>query len=368
MPPSRTGAISADGGGEAIPQVAQGRICDFFRKNLARDALGSYYGRMTIPRTVYKGHGTANDFVVYADPDGVFKPTDAEIRFLCDRHRGLGGDGLLRLVPTRLSETIPAVTSTEAQRLIDEGAEWFMDYYNADGSIAEMCGNGSRVITLFAQMLGIAPKSAEGTFALATRAGVKRLTSLGKVDGLGEHVFQVDMGAWKIGERDKYRVVLDGTDGSVRGTFVDIGNPHIVCLVDDLVGVSGGVDTDFPGVEALDLSHPPRVSPPLEHGQNVEFVRIERVVPDGGSAFMRVSERGVGETLSCGTGLCATGVLLSSITDVNNWMIRVHGVVVKVVVSDDKVVITGDAKIVGTFTFTGEPSEYTDARGIEFAD
>lgn len=306
-----------------------------------------------IPRTVYKGHGTANDFVIYADEKGTLAPTERQIRFLCDRHRGIGADGVLRLVPT-VSGTIPGVTGEEAARMADEGAEWFMDYYNADGSLAEMCGNGSRVIALFALQRGLWK---EETFALATRAGVKHLTFLGAVEGLGRKVMRVDMGAWHRGESDAHEVRIPGMAGKVKGTFVDMGNPHIVCLVDDLTGAVGGIDTELPGVEALDLTRPPLVDPPLPQGQNVEFVRIERVTDDEGFAYMRVNERGVGETLSCGTGLCATGVVLAGRTGVSRWNIRIRGGVVRVEVLSDHVILTGDARIVGRFDLLDVPDD-----------
>lgn len=321
---------------------------------LAPELLGlrRTMGRMTIPRTVYKGHGTANDFVLYADPDGSLQPSDGEIRFLCDRHKGLGADGLLRLVPTRFYASIPQLEAQEAERLIAQGAEWFMDYYNADGSVAEMCGNGSRVISLFAKRLGYWDSTAQHTFMLGTRAGVKRLDFLGEVEGLGRNVLHVDMGPWSKGDDGKFRVSLANTPGSVRGTYVNMGNPHVVCLVDDLSGRIGGVDTELPGVEALDLSRPPIVQPPLESGQNVEFVRLESIREnERGYAYMRVNERGVGETMSCGTGLCATAVVLSSKTGVNEWYIRIRGGVVKVKVTPSSVELTGDARIIGKVEF-----------------
>lgn len=307
---------------------------------------------MSIPGIVYKGHGTANDFVVYFDPTGELRPTPRQIRFLCDRHRGLGADGVLRLVPVS-SPTIPGVAASAAEGMEGEGAHWFMDYYNADGSLAEMCGNGSRVIALFALRLGL--WEAGGEFRLATRAGVKRLTYLGEVGGLGRNVLHVDMGAWAMGDRDAKTVRIPGMPGSVRGTYVDMGNPHVVCLVDDLAGAAGGIDTELPGVEALDLTRPPLVEPPCERGQNVEFVRIERVDGDEGVAYMRVNERGVGETLSCGTGLCATGVVLAARTGASRWNIKIRGGVVRVEVSGDRVELTGDARIVGRFEIQDVP-------------
>lgn len=320
-------------------------------------------GRMTIPRIVYKGHGTANDFVLYADSDGTLQPSDDEIRFLCDRHKGLGADGLLRLVPVRCHAGIPRLDVEQAEGLAEQGAEWFMDYYNADGSVAEMCGNGSRVISLFAKMLGYWDPRVRSEFVLGTRAGVKRLDFLGEVEGLGRNVLHVDMGPWAKGDDGEFLVSLANAPGSVRGTYVNMGNPHVVCIVDDLSGRIGGVDTELPGVEALDLSRPPIVQPPLDSGQNVEFVRLESISENGcGYAYMRVNERGVGETMSCGTGLCATAVVLSSKTGVNEWYIRIRGGVVKVRVTASSVELTGDARIIGKVEFLDDAS----AQSIDF--
>ena len=185
---------------------------------------------MSIPSIVYKAHATGNDFVVYLDEDGMHEPTADEVRFLCDRHFGIGGDGLIRLAHPQ------AVSDVNERQIADcaaGDADWFMDYRNADGSLAEMCGNGTRAITLFAQRQGIADQPGGTPFHLGTRAGVKILTSLGDVPGLGKDVFQVEMGAWKRGDVDGYEVTIPGTSGSARGTFVDMGNPHVVAVLED---------------------------------------------------------------------------------------------------------------------------------------
>jgi diaminopimelate epimerase len=96
---------------------------------------------MTLPTQVTKGHATGNDFVMYWDPDGAYEPSEKETRWLCDRHFGIGGDGLLRLART---EDMRGLDSSLVEACKAAGAEWFMDYRNADGSIAEMCGNGTR--------------------------------------------------------------------------------------------------------------------------------------------------------------------------------------------------------------------------------
>lgn len=294
---------------------------------------------MSIPSIVYKAHATGNDFVVYLDEDGTHEPTADEVRFLCDRHFGIGGDGLIRLAHPQ------AVSDVNERQIADcaaGDADWFMDYRNADGSLAEMCGNGTRAITLFAQRQGIADQPGGKPFHLGTRAGVKVLTSLGDVPGLGKDVFQVEMGAWKRGDVDGYEVTIPGTSGSARGTFVDMGNPHVVAVLEDAFA-------SLPNVEDLDLVTKPVVAPEIPSDQNVEFVRIDEQSEgdDAGEATMRVNERGCGETLSCGTGLCATAIMLRAKTGIDHWTITVRGGTLRVDVTDEDVKLTGSATIVG---------------------
>ena len=294
---------------------------------------------MSIPSIVYKAHATGNDFAVYLDEDGTHEPTADEVRFLCDRHFGIGGDGLIRLAHPQ------AVSDVNERQIADcaaGDADWFMDYRNADGSLAEMCGNGTRAITLFAQRQGIADQPGGKPFHLGTRAGVKVLTSLGDVPGLGKDVFQVEMGAWKRGDVDGYEVTIPGTSGSARGTFVDMGNPHVVAVLEDAFA-------SLPNVEDLDLVTKPVVAPEIPSDQNVEFVRIDEQSEgdDAGEATMRVNERGCGETLSCGTGLCATAITLRAKTGIDHWTITVRGGTLRVDVTDEDVKLTGSATIVG---------------------
>lgn len=294
---------------------------------------------MSIPSIVYKAHATGNDFVVYLDEDGTHEPTADEVRFLCDRHFGIGGDGLIRLAHPQ------AVSDVNERQIADcaaGDADWFMDYRNADGSLAEMCGNGTRAITLFAQRQGIADQPGGTPFHLGTRAGVKILTSLGDVPGLGKDVFQVEMGAWKRGDVDGYEVTIPGTSGSARGTFVDMGNPHVVAVLEDAFA-------SLPNVEDLDLVTKPVVAPEIPSDQNVEFVRIDEQSEgdDAGEATMRVNERGCGETLSCGTGLSATAITLRAKTGIDHWTITVRGGTLRVDVTDEDVKLTGSATIVG---------------------
>ena len=218
-----------------------------------------------------KGHGTRNDFVVVPDVDGRLDLDADLVRALCDRRSGVGGDGILRVV------------RCEHVDGIDPGdAEWFMDYRNADGSVAEMCGNGVRVYARFL----VAEKLAEpGTIWLATRDGIKMV----EVPADGGDI-TVDMGSAAVG---KVPVHVRAAGGDWEATSVDMGNPHAVTFVDDL---------DLAG----DLHDAPRVSPPgaFPDGVNVEFA----VITGDAAVAMRVHERGVGETQSCGTGACAVVV------------------------------------------------------------
>ena len=143
---------------------------------------------MSLPQRVTKTHATGNDFVVYLDKSGKFEPTADEVRFLCDRHFGIGGDGLIRL--TR-PDFVSDLSDDQLSDVLAGGTKWFMDYRNADGSLAEMCGNGTRAITLFAQREGVADSTEP--FRLGTRAGVKILTPRGNMRPYGANVFQVEM-------------------------------------------------------------------------------------------------------------------------------------------------------------------------------
>jgi diaminopimelate epimerase len=207
-----------------------------------------------------KGHGTENDFVLLPDIEGRLELTADLVARICDRRAGIGADGVLRVV-----------------RDTSGVAEWFMDYRNADGSVAEMCGNGVRV---FARYLVSAGLAEPGEFTLATRGGVKRV----RIGAEGDVI--VDMGVAAFPDADDIKVTVG--DRSWPAVAVDMGNPHAVVLVDDLA-------------HAGSLREPPVVDPIFPEGVNVEFVTRR----GDGHLAMRVHERGVGETRSCGTGACA---------------------------------------------------------------
>ena len=244
-----------------------------------------------------KGHGTRNDFVLLADTKGELDLTPELVRALADRRGGVGGDGVIRLVPTAL---VPESRDVLAE---DPHAIWFMDYRNADGSVAEMCGNGVRVFAAFAERLGLVSFAGGTEVPVGTRAGVKRVRK--EDDGW----FAVDMGPWFLpGGRpalqDGYdaTVVVRGWEVPRPALSVDLGNPHTVLAVarEDVL-------------ERADLTEAPVVEPHPSHGTNVELVVPlgETTADDGtvvGHVRMRVHERGVGETPSCGTGACAAAL------------------------------------------------------------
>jgi diaminopimelate epimerase len=278
----------------------------------------------TLPFT--KGHGTGNDFVVIADPDGSLDLSDDQIAALCDRHMGIGADGLLRVVrSTAIDEGAEAAAS---------GAEWFMDYRNADGSKAEMCGNGTRVFARYLVDAGLA--SIDGGLRIGTRAGVKTLTR-------SERGFEVDLGTWRA-EPDDILVRARGLDVARPGTGIDVGNPHVV------VALSSHTELD-----ALDLAYRPILDPEPRHGANVEFVVPgDPLVRDGvGEVRMRVFERGVGETLSCGTGVAAAALAVrhwAGPAAPRRWQVDVPGGTLGVRIVDgpdgEHVLLSGPAVLV----------------------
>ncbi|MFF3398679.1 diaminopimelate epimerase [Streptomyces sp. NPDC002659] len=227
-----------------------------------------------------KGHGTENDFVIVPDPDNAIDLPASAVARLCDRRAGIGGDGVLHVVRS--------AAHPEARAMAGE-AEWFMDYRNADGSIAEMCGNGVRVFARYLQRAGLVE---EGDLAVATRGGVKKvhLAKAESLSGSAAGDITVSMGRAQF-PREGVTVTVDGRSWPARN--VNMGNPHAVAFVEDL---------DHAG----DLFREPPYSPASVYpdGVNVEFVvdRGERHVA------MRVHERGSGETRSCGTGACAVAV------------------------------------------------------------
>ncbi|MBO0817920.1 MAG: diaminopimelate epimerase [Actinobacteria bacterium] len=258
-----------------------------------------------------KGHGTENDFVILPDPDGSEELTAGLAARLCDRRAGIGGDGVLRAV---------RASAPGAAGAAGDGAEWFMDYRNADGSLAEMCGNGIRV---FARYLAEQGFVAGPEFTVATRSGPRRV----RLGADGD--VTADMGG--VGVLGPGSAVVAGQ--AYRGLRVSVGNPHLACLVE-------GPLTSF------DLSRPPRLDPEqFPEGGNVELVRVtgER------SVAMRVHERGSGETRSCGTGAVAAVAAAAATANGpggNTWEVTVPGGRLVVTLEAGAAWLTGPAVIV----------------------
>ena len=277
-----------------------------------------------------KGQGTGNDFVLFSDPEGDTELTPTQIAAVCDRRFGVGADGVIRAVRSRnLDDGASALAE-------DASAVWFMDYWNADGTVSEMCGNGIRVFTSYLLDQGLAELPPGGSIAIGTRAGVRsvRRTATG---------FQADLGTWR----------LDGGEPLVRakslpvarpGLGIDVGNPHVVVALAD--------DDELDG---LDLAYQPILDPAPEAGVNIEFVvPAEPLVEDGvGRIRMRVHERGSGETLSCGTGAVASALAVrywAGESAPNDWRVQVPGGVlgVRMFQADDgeHVALAGPAELV----------------------
>jgi diaminopimelate epimerase len=242
---------------------------------------------MTGRLTIAKYHGTGNDFVMVEDLAGELQLTPSLVAALCDRRFGVGADGLIRVAP--------------AEQGGDPDADAFMDYLNADGSLAEMCGNGIRCLGKLLYERGhtdqteleIATRAGRRHLSLHVRGGVVETVTV----GMGPPAFRLDeipmtgpAGATFLQEP------FDVGERTWKASAVSMGNPHLVLFVEE--------DPDGIDVHAL--------GPRLEHHAwfpqktNVEFVSLE-----DGALKTRVWERGVGETFACGTGACAVAVAAS---------------------------------------------------------
>ena len=255
------------------------------------------------------GHGTGNDFVVLPDLGGELELTAELVRALCDRRFGIGGDGVLRVVPTAKVDEVAGLAAE---------AHWFMDYRNADGSVAEMCGNGIRLYARYLQRAGLVGEHDE--IPVATRDGIKVV----HLDGEGE--IAVEMGPVELVGTGR-TVTVAGI--SRAATEIHTGNPHLVVRVADVA-------------DAGPLTSPPQVEPYL--AANIEFVEIRS--PD--EIAMRVHERGSGETLSCGTGACAAavGAGVWAGVDSGDWTVVVPGGRLRVGWQDGRLTLTGPAEVI----------------------
>jgi diaminopimelate epimerase len=236
-----------------------------------------------------KYHGTGNDFVMVEDRDDRIALTPDLIAALCDRRFGVGADGLIRVTGS---------DGAAAAGLQDQvaSADLFMDYYNADGATAEMCGNGIRCVAKLAFEGGLTDRT---QLAVATRGGLKRVwfepnggvVSTATVD-MGEPAFERSSIPMQGPPEERFLTEAIDVDGmSFKASALSMGNPHLVLFVDR--------DPDAMDVRGIgpELEHDPR----FPNRTNVEFV-----APAQGGLKVRVWERGVGETMACGTGACAS--------------------------------------------------------------
>jgi len=268
------------------------------------------------PTAFWKGHGTQNDFVIVDDLDVRLALEPSTVAALCDRQRGIGADGLLRVA--RAGALVDAgVLAGLGEGIADD--DLFMDYRNGDGSIAEMCGNGVRVFAHYCRVAGLTDLD---EFVVGSRAGARRV-HIHLVTPTDADV-SVSMGPARRGVTSS--ATIAGT--TYRGLAVDVGNPHLACVV-------GGLTHNE--LAALDLSGGAGFDPGVfPEGVNVEL--MTEPISDGDTlmASMRVIERGVGETRSCGTGLvAAASALLASVNrDEGLLRITVPGGRVEVAITD----------------------------------
>lgn len=260
-----------------------------------------------------KGHGTGNDFVLVPDPDGGTELSPDHVQALCDRHLGVGADGLIRVVESaHLIEGRDLLTR-------DPGATWFMDYRNADGSVAEMCGNGVRVFVHYLVTRGLVDLAPGQSLTIGTRAGLRVVTRL--AGG-----YSIDMGPWSYLDPELAEarasdslVLAAGLTDPRPALSLSLGNPHTVVALSEVADL-----------QELDLATPPNVDPVPPNGTNVEFVvPADPLFHEGvGRVRMRVHERGVGETQSCGSGACAAATavrLWAGDRDAMQWSVEVPG-------------------------------------------
>ncbi len=275
-----------------------------------------------------KGHGTGNDFILVLDEHGQIEISAEQVALMCDRHFGIGADGLIRVTPTAKSPEVSDLLELEP------GAKWFMDYRNADGSKAEMCGNGIRVFARYLLENGLAELTSGSTLPIATRDGIKDLTAT-------QTGFAVDLGLFRVGG-DETLVRARGLSVARPALEVNVGNPHRVVALADIAEL-----------ESIDLGRAPILEPEADGGANVEFVVLdEPLIKEGVAGLtMRVHERGVGETLSCGTGIAAAAIAIRHYAggEQNYWKVTVPGgqVAVRMFPTEDgeHVSISGPAEL-----------------------
>jgi diaminopimelate epimerase len=271
-----------------------------------------------------KGHGTQNDFVLLPDQDGRLSLPPVAVAALCDRRRGLGADGVLRV-----TKAGAALAAGVFDRLPDGVAadDWYMDYRNADGSIAQMCGNGVRV---FAHYLRASGLESRDEFVVGSLAGPRPVV-LHRWDTATADV-TVEMG--KTNQLGTGEAIVGGRPFA--GLAIDVGNPHLACVDPDLTADE---------LAALDVGAPVSFdAAQFPEGVNVEIL----TAPHSGAVTMRVHERGVGETRSCGTGTVAAAVAALAFdgTASGTLRVRIPGGEVTVAVTDANSYLRGPSVLV----------------------
>ena len=270
-----------------------------------------------------KMHGIGNDYVyVNCFKETVEHPSEMAIK-VSDRHFGIGSDGLILIKPS-------------------EVADGKMEMYNADGSQGAMCGNGIRCVAKYMYDYGITDKT---SISVETKSGIKYLDLTikdGKVDTVKVNMGTPILKAVDIPVRSEKEqvidepVMVDGKEWKI--TCVSMGNPHAITYIDDVKNLE--IEKIGPKFENHEI-FPDRV--------NTEFVRVI----DWNTVEMRVWERGLGETLACGTGACAVAVssILNGLTE-EEVTVKLLGGDLKIFWdrTENKVYMTGSA----TTVFDGE--------------
>lgn len=259
-----------------------------------------------------KMHGLGNDFIMLERrhlPNGIDEKALAKL--LCNRHFSIGADGII----------IVDFSTTK-----DADFKW--DYYNSDGSEAEMCGNGMRCFAKYVFERGL---TEEVSFSVVTKAGIIKPTIE------EDSSVTVNMGTPKVPDSEQEELEIDSR--KFKYTYVEIGNPHCVIFLDKIIS-----DSEF-------YNYGPKIEkhPKFPNHINVEFIKVV----NKGEIICRVWERGSGETLACGTGACASLIAahINNLTD-SNAMVNLPGGTLKICWDDQKknVFLNGSAE----FLFTGQ--------------